>query len=113
MDLACTAENNLCRNGIKHPLQDSLKHDWHQLDGWLWLNPPYGRGLRKWVEKAHMEAQLGAKIIMLIPARTDTSYWHDFIFNQGYEVEFIRGRLKFGESKNSAPFPSAIIKFVK
>ena len=119
-DLACTTENKrtqfgLCRDLID-PLTgqqvDSLKVNWATLNknngGWLWCNPPYGRDIGKWIKKAYEESLKGTKIIMLIPARTDTSYWHDYIFGKA-EIEFIRGRLKFGESKNSAPFPSALI----
>lgn len=122
VDLACTTDNCLCENGLYLDKGvNSLEFEWSNLRDWLWLNPPYGRGLRAWVEKAHIEAQKGAKIIMLIPSRTDTSYWHDFIFSKGYEIEFLRGRLKFGGGIdkqgnpiiNPAPFPSAIIKFVR
>lgn len=105
-DLAATAENTKC----ERYLADSLPVAWHKIEGWLWLNPPYGRELGVWVKKAHDEALMGAKIVMLIPARTDTSYWHDYIFGMA-EVEFIRGRLKFGDSNNSAPFPSALVIF--
>jgi len=105
-DLACTPANQLCPNG----LYDSLIEDWHKLNGWLWLNPPYGRVLSIWVKKAYEESVLGAKIIMLIPARTDTSYWHNYIFNKAAQIDFIKGRLKFS-GKAGAPFPSALIRY--
>lgn len=81
----------------------------------VWCNPPYGRDLRKWVKKCFDESRGGGACILiclLIPARTDTSYFHDFIYNKpGVEIRFIRGRLKFGDSKNAAPFPSMLVIF--
>jgi len=77
----------------------------------VFCNPPYGREIYKWVEKAYRE---GCKdntiVVMLIPARTDTKYFHNFIKNRS-EVRFIPGRLKFGEGKNAAPFPSMVVIF--
>ncbi|WP_353726531.1 DNA N-6-adenine-methyltransferase [Lactiplantibacillus plantarum] len=91
---------------------NSLEQDWEGLSGNLFLNPPYGRELKLWVKKA---ATTGLKdkqnLVMLIPSRTDTSYWHDYIFNHA-EIKFLRGRLKFevdGISGDSAPFPSAVV----
>ena len=108
-DLACYRQNCLCENGFYHDEGfDSLKEEWHKLDGWLWCNPPYGREISNFVEKACEESKLGAKIVMLIPARTDTSYWHKFIFGHA-EIKFLRGRLKFGGASGRAPFPSALV----
>jgi len=76
----------------------------------VWCNPPYGRQIGKWVEKAYNESLQGATVVMLLPARTDTKWFHDFIYGKA-EIRFIRGRLKFGDSKNSAPFPSMVIVF--
>lgn len=73
------------------------------------VNPPYSQ-IREWCRKAYEEWQKGKTIVMLIPSRTDTKYWHDYIM-KATEIRFIKGRLKFGGSKNSAPFPSAIIVF--
>jgi site-specific DNA-methyltransferase (adenine-specific) len=75
------------------------------------MNPPYGREIGKWIEKAYVESLGGATVVCLIPARTDTKYWHEFIFPHANEIRFIKGRLKFGNSKNSAPFPSALVVF--
>lgn len=75
------------------------------------MNPPYGRELKHWVEKAYNESLKGAVVVCLIPARTDTSYWHNYIFGKAHEIRFIKGRVKFGDGKGSAPFPSAIIVF--
>jgi len=73
------------------------------------VNPPYSN-LRDWCRKAYEEWQKGKTVVMLIPSRTDTKAWHDYCM-KSTEIRFIKGRLKFGDSKNSAPFPSAIIIF--
>jgi site-specific DNA-methyltransferase (adenine-specific) len=81
----------------------------------VFCNPPYGRHIQDWVRKGYEESQKpGTIVVMLIPARTDTSYFHDYIFNgKADEVRFLRGRLKFtdedGNAKDAAPFPSAVI----
>ena len=74
------------------------------------INPPYGRDIGKWIKKAYEVAQGGVLCVLLIPSRTDTKWWHDYIMKAD-EIRFIKGRLKFGESKNSAPFPSCIAIF--
>ncbi len=73
------------------------------------MNPPYGREIGKWMEKAFHESCNGATIVCLVPSRTDTKWWHDYAMRG--EITFIRGRLRFSGHKNSAPFPSAIIVF--
>ena len=75
------------------------------------MNPPYGREIGKWIEKAYKESLKGAVVICLIPSRTDTKYWHNFIFPYASDIKFIKGRLKFGDGKNPAPFPSALVEF--
>jgi DNA N-6-adenine-methyltransferase (Dam) len=75
----------------------------------VFCNPPYGSGLGEWLKRG-MEAELA---VFLIPARTDTRWFHDIILPHAVDIRFIRGRLKFGESKNSAPFPSMIVVFQK
>lgn len=74
----------------------------------VFCNPPYGRKIVDWVRKCHDEAKKGATVVMLIPARTDTAYFHDWILSKA-EIRFIRGRLRFGNAKHSAPFPSMIV----
>ena len=74
----------------------------------VFCNPPYGRELPKWVKKCHDESMNGTTVVMLIPARTDTSYFHEYIYGK-HEIRFIRGRLHFNDSKQSAPFPSMVI----
>lgn len=74
----------------------------------VFCNPPYGRKIAAWVKKCHDEALKGTLIVMLIPARTDTSYFHDYIYHKA-ELRFVRGRLKFGDAKQGAPFPSMVV----
>lgn len=90
--------------------QDGLQQSWM---GTVWCNPPYGREIGKWVEKGYNSHHLYNNcIVMLLPARTDTKWFHQYIYNNpNAEIRFIKGRLKFGNSKNSAPFPSMIVIF--
>lgn len=77
----------------------------------VFCNPPYGREIGKWVRKAYEEGHKeNTVVVLLIPARTDTKYFHDYI-NHRAEIRFVPGRLKFGDSKNSAPFPSMVVIF--
>lgn len=76
------------------------------------MNPPYGREIGAWIKKAYQESLLGATVVCLVPARTDTRWWHDYVM-KAKEIRFLRGRLKFGSAINSAPFPSAVIIFDK
>lgn len=74
------------------------------------MNPPYGRKISAWVEKAYKSAkENGATVVCLLPARVDTRWWHDYCMNG--EIYYIKGRLKFGNAKNAAPFPSAVVVF--
>jgi len=90
-------------------LQDAFQRNWQDdAQGNIWLNPPYGRTIKLWMQKAKFEAiRGGGAIVCLVPSRTDTSWWHETCIQ--HEVRFIRGRLKFGNQKNSAPFPSAVV----
>ena len=74
------------------------------------LNPPYGREIGKWLRQALRSWLHGSTVVCLIPSRTDTKWWHDYVM-KAHEIRFLRGRLKFSGSKNSAPFPSAIVIF--
>lgn len=88
---------------------DGLKQDWsgHR----VFVNPPYSK-LKDWVKKCAEEAEKGTFICMLIPARTDTKAFHEYIYsNELADYELLKGRLKFGDSKNSAPFPSMLVFF--
>ena len=78
----------------------------------VFCNPPYGRAIAAWVRKCSEEAaKPDTLVVMLIPARTDTAYFHDYIYHKAREIRFIRGRLHFNESRSGAPFPSMIVVF--
>lgn len=82
-----------------------------KLGGVIFCNPPYGKEIGKWVAKCAEEAKKPDTIcVMLIPARTDTKWFHEYIYHKA-EIRFLKGRLKFGDSTNSAPFPSMIVIF--
>lgn len=109
LDPCSTHENAKCE---KHYTveDDGLARSW---DGeTVFCNPPYGRGIGEWVRKC-AEESAHAKVVMLIPARTDTAYFHDYIYHKA-KVTFLRGRLKFeagGVASQSAPFPSMVVEF--
>lgn len=105
VDAASTDENALLE---KHwtKKEDGLAQNWDCER--VWCNPPYGNELRQWVKKARESKGLS---VLLVPARTDTKYWHEYIFPHAAEIRFLRGRLHFSDSKNASPFPSAIIVF--
>ena len=104
-DVCALPQNAKCSRYFT-PEQDGLKQPWQ---GVCWMNPPYGRTIGAWVRKAFESARGGATVVCLLPARTDTAWWHDYVAHG--EIRFLRGRLKFGGSKNSAPFPSALVIF--
>ena len=107
LDPCATPDNAKCAKFFTKE-QDGLKQDW--TGERVFCNPPYGRAIGAWVKKCHDEAQKGTLVVMLIPARTDTSYFHDYIYHKA-ELRFIRGRLKFGGSSQGAPFPSMVVIF--
>lgn len=91
--------------------QDGLEKPWF---GKVFLNPPYGRGISDWIEEAVAATSEFGKaelVVALLPARVDTRWWHDLVVPYASEIQFIRGRLKFGGAKHSAPFPSALVIF--
>ena len=96
----------------ERPFFDGLECEWADR---TFVNPPYSKlGSTKkngigWIEKSHIEAKKGKLIVLLVPARTDTKWFHEIVLENEYEVRFIKGRLKFGDSKSSAPFPSIVI----
>ena len=89
------------------PTFDGLSIGWADKN---FVNPPYGRQITAWIKKGFEESQAGKLVVFLIPSRTDTKWWHDYIMKAD-EIRFIKGRLKFGNAKNSTPFPSALIVF--
>ena len=109
LDPCATHENAKCDKYFTIK-EDGLKQNWQGET--VFCNPPYGRVIKDWVKKCYEESRKeNTTVVMLIPARTDTSYFHDYIYNKAKEIRFIRGRLKFGNAKNSAPFPSMVVVF--
>ena len=108
LDPCATEENAKCSKHFTIE-DDGLSKDWS--NDVVFMNPPYGREIKKWIKKAYEESLNGATVVCLIPASTDTMYWHDFIFDKADDIRFLKGRLKFGNGKNSAPFPSAIVVY--
>ncbi|WP_053040162.1 DNA N-6-adenine-methyltransferase [Staphylococcus haemolyticus] len=108
LDPCSTHENHKCKKYFTIE-DDGLKQDWS--NDIVFMNPPYSREIKFWMEKAYSESLKGAIVVCLIPARTDTKYWHDWIFNKAAEIRFIKGRVKFGDGTGSAPFPSALIVY--
>ena len=108
LDVASTHENALCERHYTAE-EDGLSQPW---DGNVWCNPPYGRVIGEWVRKA-AETDRGGVVVCLVPARTDPKWWQEWVAGKATEVRFVKGRLKFGDSGNSAPFPSAIVIYDK
>ena len=92
-----------------NPQFDGLSIEWKQSN---YVNPPYGRQIENWIKKGFEESQKGKTVIMLVPSRTDTKWWHNYVM-RAKEIWFVKGRLKFDDNKNPAPFPSAIVIFKK
>lgn len=114
-DLACSEHNKLCENGFTKE-QDSLKQDWYAKDRVAWLNPPYSADMREWFAKAVEESNKGMTICMLVYARTDTRWWHDYVLPNAYSIRFIKSRIKFldsstGKERGSSTAPSCLIVF--
>jgi len=108
LDPCANPTNTKCVNFFTEA-EDGLSKKWEGFT--CFVNPPYGRGIDAWIKKGYDESRApGTKVVMLIPARTDTKYWHQYVMRAD-EVYFVKGRLKFGDSENSAPFPSAIVVF--
>lgn len=104
-DVCALPENAKCKKYFT-PVQDGLAQEW---GGVCWMNPPYGREISRWMEKAYESSLRGATVVCLVPSRTDTKWFHDFAMKG--EIRFVKGRLKFGGCENSAPFPSAVVVF--
>lgn len=106
IDVCALPENAKCKRYFT-PEDDALKQKW---TGTCFCNPPYGREIGQWVEKASKSADEGATVVMLLPARTDTKWFHNYVYGKA-EIRFVAGGLKFGGSKNSATFPSMVVIF--
>lgn len=102
LDVCATAENAKC-DAYYTKEQDGLTQAWNEASAVCWMNPPYGRQISKWMKKAYEESQKGATVVCLVPARTDTAWWHDYAMRGS--VRFVRGRLKFGGGQKQRPFP--------
>jgi len=105
LDVCALPENAKCRKYYT-PSENGLLQEWK---GVCWMNPPYGRKIGEWVKKAYESSLNGATVVCLLPARTDTAWWHDYCMKG--EVRLVRGRLKFGGSQWNAPFPNAVVIF--
>lgn len=105
LDPCATPENAKCERYFTAK-ENGLNQPW---GGVVFCNPPYGREIGEWVKKAHAASCRGATVVCLLPARTDTAWWHDYAAKG--EVRFIRGRLRFGGHAKDAPFPSAVVIF--
>lgn len=103
IDACALPENAKCEKYFT-PNDDGLLMPW---SGSVWCNPPYGNRIADWVQKAWRESGNGCTVVCLLPARTDTRWFHNYILGVA-EIRFIKGRLKFGGAKNPAPFPSMI-----
>lgn len=101
LDVCATAENTKCQKYFTKE-ENGLLQDWGNET--VWCNPPYGKNIAKWCEKCYHHK---ATAVLLVHSRTDTRWFHDWVYHKA-ELRFVKGRLKFGGSKNSAPFPSMI-----
>jgi site-specific DNA-methyltransferase (adenine-specific) len=109
LDPCATSDNAKCKKYYTIN-ENGLEQDWQGET--VFCNPPYGRAIKDWVRKCYEESKKpDTKVVMLIPARTDTVYFHEYIYNKVDEVRFVKGRLKFGDAINSAPFPSMVVVF--
>jgi len=108
LDVCALPDNAKC-SVYYTPDDDGLSKPW---TGICWCNPPYGRQIGSWVRRAWLSSATGNTVVMLLPARTDTRWFHEYIYQKDrVEIRFLQGRLKFGNSKNSAPFPSMVCVF--
>jgi phage N-6-adenine-methyltransferase len=109
LDPCATAETAKCKTFYTEE-DDGLSKNWGPCKT-VFVNPPYGRDIKKWIKKGYEESRKDkTTVVMLIPARTDTSYWHEYCMRAS-QIFFVKGRLKFGAATAGAPFPSAVIIF--
>lgn len=110
LDVCATKDNAKCENFFS-PKQDGLKQNWWGY-GTVWCNPPFGRQVGSWVKKAVEESDRGVTTVMLLPARVDTAWFHDYCYRkENVDIRFLRGRLKFKWASYNSPFPIMIIIF--
>jgi len=109
LDPCASTDNAKCKNFFTED-DDGLAQEWGPNKS-IFVNPPYGKAIKSWVKKAYDESRKEkTTVVMLIPSRTDTSYWHEYCMKAA-EIYFIKGRIKFSDSSMSAPFPSAVVVF--
>ena len=110
VDTCATSENSKCQVYFS-PEEDGLTQDWFP-GRTYWCNPPYGHpACGKWVKKGYESARAGAKVVMLLPARTSTKWFHNYVWKKCTEICYVKGRLKFGDRKGSAFFASIVVVF--
>ncbi len=107
LDVCASASNAKCANYFTKAV-DGLSQEWSRER--CWMNPPYGREINTRMKKAVEASRRGALVVCLVPARTDTAWWHGYAV-QADEIRFVRGRPRFGDAKHAAPFPSAVLIF--
>ena len=109
LDVCATPENAKCEQRFTKK-QDGLAQSW--AGERCWMNPPFGKEVGKWVQKAYEEGQRpGTAVVALLPVRSDTRWWQEWVKDKAAHITFLPGRLHFGGSKNSAPFPSALVVY--
>lgn len=106
LDACASKENAKCDEFLSQGGDDALRVPWYFYGSRAFMNPPYGRAIGKFVKKA---SESGIFVVCLVPARTDTKWWHEYVVPRASEIRYIRGRLKFDGHKNAAPFPSALV----
>ena len=106
LDVCARRKNAKCERYYTEK-DDGLRQAWSRKN---WMNPPYGREIGRWVRKAHEESLRGNLTVALLPARTDTAWFQDYIYRK-HRISFVRGRLKFNDGRNPAPFPSMVVIF--
>ena len=108
LDPCATVRNAKCRRYFTLK-EDGLSQDWGRHV--VFCNPPYGKQMRGWARKCYEAALEGATVVLLAHSRTDTRWFHDWVYGKAAEIRFVRGRLRFGDGKQSAPFPSMVAVF--
>lgn len=104
LDPCANKKNHKCKKYFTKK-DDGLAHDWS--DDVVFMNPPYGKEIKRWMEKAYLTSLAGGTVVALVHSRTDTRWFHNWVYGKA-ELRFVKGRLKFQGNKNSAPFPSLV-----
>ncbi len=108
LDPCATPRNAKCTSYFTRR-EDGLVQDWRRHR--VFCNPPYGKAMRAWARKCYEASRAGALVVLLAHSRTDTRWFHDWVYGKADELRFVRGRLRFGDGKQSAPFPSLVAIF--